>query len=80
LNGERADRNFQISLWNNLRWLVLYLLAVPLGLFIALFLNQNVRGIRLYKSLFFFPLSSVRLSSVWCFRGSICPITGCSRS
>ncbi len=55
LNGERADRNFQISLWNNLRWLVLYLLAVPLGLFIALFLNQNVRGIRLYKSLFFFP-------------------------
>jgi multiple sugar transport system permease protein len=55
LNGERADRNFQISLWNNLRWLVLYLLAVPLGLFIALFLNQNVHGIRLYKSLFFFP-------------------------
>ena len=55
LNGERADRNFQISLWNNLRWLVLYLLAIPLGLFIALFLNQNVRGIRLYKSLFFFP-------------------------
>jgi multiple sugar transport system permease protein len=55
LNGERADRNFQISLWNNLRWMVLYLLAVPLGLFIALFLNQNVRGIRLYKSLFFFP-------------------------
>ena len=55
LNGERADRNFQISLWNNLRWLVLYLLAVPLGLFIALFLNQNVRGIRLYNSLFFFP-------------------------
>jgi multiple sugar transport system permease protein len=55
LNGERADRNFQISLWNNLRWLVLYLLAIPMGLFIALFLNQNVRGIRLYKSLFFFP-------------------------
>ena len=80
LNGERADRNFQISLWNNLRWLVLYLLAVPLGLFIALFLNQNVRGIRLYKYLFFSLLSSVRLSSVWCFRGSICPITGCSQS
>ncbi|WP_322891634.1 MULTISPECIES: sugar ABC transporter permease [unclassified Yoonia] len=55
LNGERADRNFQISLWNNVKWLVLYLLAIPLGLFIALFLNQNVRGIRLYKSLFFFP-------------------------
>ena len=55
LNGERADRNFEISLWNNLKWLLLYLLAIPGGLFIALFLNQTVAGIRLYKSLFFFP-------------------------
>ena len=50
-----TDRNFEISLWNNVRWLVLYLLAIPLGLGIALFLNQTVTGIRLYKSLFFFP-------------------------
>ena len=50
-----GDRNFEISLWNNLRWLALYLLAIPLGLFIALFLNQTVAGIRIYKSLFFFP-------------------------
>ena len=50
-----GDRNFEISLWNNLKWLVLYLLAIPLGLLIALFLNQNIVGIRLYKSLFFFP-------------------------
>ena len=49
------DRAFNVSLLNNLKWLVLYLLAIPAGLFIALFLNQNVRGIRLYKSLFFFP-------------------------
>lgn len=49
------DRKFETSFWNNLRWLVLYLLAIPAGLFIALFLNQTVRGIRLYKSLFFFP-------------------------
>lgn len=49
------DRAFEISLWNNVKWLVLYLLAIPAGLFIALFLNQNVVGIRLYKSLFFFP-------------------------
>lgn len=55
LNGERADRNFNISLWNNLKWLLLYILAIPGGLFIALFLNQTVRGIRIYKSLFFFP-------------------------
>jgi len=50
-----TDRAFEISLWNNVKWLVLYLLAIPAGLFIALFLNQTVRGIRLYKSLFFFP-------------------------
>ena len=50
-----SDRAFETSLWNNLKWLVLYLLAVPAGLFIAIFLNQTVTGIRLYKSLFFFP-------------------------
>ncbi len=49
------DSAFEVSLWNNLKWLVLYLLAIPAGLFIALFLNQTVTGIRLYKSLFFFP-------------------------
>ncbi|MBO6855105.1 MAG: sugar ABC transporter permease [Marivivens sp.] len=50
-----TDRAFEVSLWNNLKWLLLYLLAIPGGLFIALFLNQTVAGIRLYKSLFFFP-------------------------
>lgn len=49
------DRAFEVSLWNNMKWLLLYLLAIPGGLFIALFLNQTVTGIRLYKSLFFFP-------------------------
>lgn len=49
------DDIFYTALKNNFIWLVLYLLAVPAGLFIALFLNQNIRGIRIYKSLFFFP-------------------------
>ena len=49
------DGAFEVSLWNNLKWLLFYLLAIPGGLFIALFLNQTVTGIRLYKSLFFFP-------------------------
>ena len=49
------DRAFNTSLWNNAKWLVFYLLSIPAGLFIALFLNQTVFGIRLYKSLFFFP-------------------------
>jgi len=50
-----GDRAFEISLWNNVKWLWSYLLAIPAGLFIALFLNQKIRGMRLYKSLFFFP-------------------------
>jgi multiple sugar transport system permease protein len=49
------DGAFEVSLWNNMKWLVCYLLAIPAGLFIALFLNQTVPGIRIYKSLFFFP-------------------------
>ncbi|MBB5575496.1 MULTISPECIES: ABC transporter permease subunit [Rhizobium] len=50
-----SDDAFYTSLENNVIWLVLYLLAVPAGLAAALFLNQTVAGIRLYKSLFFFP-------------------------
>ena len=49
------DEAFYTSLKNNVIWLVLYMLAIPAGLLIAIFLNQTVWGIRLYKSLFFFP-------------------------
>ena len=49
------DPNFWTSLKNNVLWLILYMLAVPAGLGIALFLNQTVPGMRFYKSLFFFP-------------------------
>ena len=49
------DDRFHTSLKNNIIWLVLYMLAVPAGLFIALFLNQNIMGMRFYKSMFFFP-------------------------
>jgi len=56
LYWEWVDRDaFYTAFENNLLWLLLYLLAIPAGLFIALFLNQTVTGIRLYKSLFFFP-------------------------
>jgi multiple sugar transport system permease protein len=51
----RGDPNMVTSFKNNIIWLVLYLLAIPAGLLIAIFLNQTVRGIRFYKSLFFFP-------------------------
>ena len=49
------DERFFTSLKNNIIWLVLYMLAVPVGLGLALFLNQTAPGIRIYKSLFFFP-------------------------
>ncbi|QGG81346.1 ABC transporter permease subunit [Litorivicinus lipolyticus] len=50
-----SDPTFMVALKNNVIWLVLYMLAVPFGLGIALLLNQTVTGIRLIKSLFFFP-------------------------
>jgi len=40
------DERFFVSLKNNVIWLVFYMLAVPAGLAIALFLNQTVTGIR----------------------------------
>jgi len=46
---------FYTALKNNLIWLALFLLAPPLGLLFALYLNQQVRGIRFVKSLFFAP-------------------------
>ena len=49
------DEYFYISLWNNLKWLIFFMLAVPIGLGLAIFLNQIVFGIRFIKSLFFFP-------------------------
>ncbi len=49
------DDAFYTSLKNNVIWLVLYMLAVPAGLMIAIFLNQTIAGMRAYKSLFFFP-------------------------
>jgi multiple sugar transport system permease protein len=46
---------FYTALKNNVLWLVLFMLAPPMGLAIALYLNQAVRGIRFVKSLFFAP-------------------------
>ncbi len=46
---------FYTALKNNLIWLVLFLLAPPMGLAVALYLNQAVGGMRVVKSLFFAP-------------------------
>ena len=50
-----SDDVFWTAIVNNVWWLALYMLAPVIGLAVALFLNQAVFGIRLYKSLFFFP-------------------------
>jgi multiple sugar transport system permease protein len=61
------DDTFYKALTNNVIWLGLFLLAPPLGLAIALFLNQQMRGMRIVKSLFFMPfvLSGVVVGMVF---------------
>lgn len=49
------DEQISGAIVNNVYWLLFYLLCPALGLGLAVFLNQQVRGIRLAKSLFFFP-------------------------
>ncbi len=61
------DPVFFKAIINNVIWLVLFMIAPAIGLAIALFLNQKVFGIRLVKSLFFFPfvISSVVVGLVF---------------
>jgi multiple sugar transport system permease protein len=49
------DPVFHTALANNVRWLACYLMAPLLGLALALFLNQQLAGMRLVRSLFFMP-------------------------
>lgn len=50
-----VDDRFWVAVKNNVLWLVMLMLCPVFGLGLALFLNQKVGGIRLVKSLFFFP-------------------------
>ena len=36
------DEEFYVSLFNNVRWLIFSLLAIPIGLMLALFVNQKI--------------------------------------
>jgi multiple sugar transport system permease protein len=58
LNYEQLfhDPQFYVSLKNNLIWLAMFMLAPPIGLALALLLNQPIAGMRMLKSLFFVPL------------------------
>ena len=50
-----GDPGFWVALRNNMLWLLGSSLAPAIGLGLALFLNQTVRGIRVIRALFFAP-------------------------
>ena len=50
------DPQFYVSLKNNIIWLLIFMLAPPIGLGFALIVNQKISGMRILKSLFFVPL------------------------
>lgn len=59
---------FWPALQHNILWLVfLAVIATPLGLMLAILLDQNIRGTRIYQSIFFAPvmLSLVLIGVIW---------------
>jgi multiple sugar transport system permease protein len=49
------DERVHTALTNNILWLLFFLLAPPLSLGLAIYLNQSLPELRIFKSLFFFP-------------------------
>ncbi len=63
-----SDPQFHIALKNNLVWLVFFVLVpIPLGLLIAMLFNNTFRGNRIYKTLFYLPmtLSFAIIGTIW---------------
>ncbi len=59
---------FWPALQNNVLWLVfLAVIATPIGLLLAILLDQQLRGSRIYQSVFFLPvmLSLVLIGVIW---------------
>lgn len=59
---------FWPAVQHNVLWLVfLSLIATPLGLLLAILLDQNIRGTRIYQSIFFTPvmLSLALIGVIW---------------
>lgn len=60
--------SFWPALQHNLLWLAfLAVIATPIGLLLAILLDQNIRGSRIYQSIFFTPvmLSLVLIGVIW---------------
>ena len=47
--------SFMYAVFNNIKWFFFSLIAIPFGILLALFLNQQILGIRWVKSFFYFP-------------------------
>jgi ABC-type sugar transport system permease subunit len=63
-----GDPQFYVALKNNLVWLIFFvLIPIPLGLFIAMLFNNAFKGNRIYKTLFYLPmtLSFAIIGTIW---------------
>jgi ABC-type sugar transport system permease subunit len=64
------DPYFGVSVINNIKWLVGFAgVCVPLGLLIAMLLDQKFKGTKIYKTLIYLPmtLSFVVIGQIWCW-------------
>jgi multiple sugar transport system permease protein len=66
--GKTLPSAFQYSLINNLRWLLVFItVPVAIGLFLAILLNRDIRGDRIFKVGIFLPqvLSFAVVALIW---------------
>lgn len=59
---------FWPAVWHNLLWLLVFVfIATPIGIFLAVLLDREIRGTRLYQSAFFIPvvLSLALIGFIW---------------
>lgn len=63
-----SDRVFHISLINNLKWLLIFTTAPTIfGLALAIFLDRDIKGARILKTMFYLPMaiSLVAINVMW---------------
>lgn len=64
----QVDPSFWPAVRHNVIWLVVFIfVATPLGMFFAVLLDRNLRGSRIYQSIFFLPvmLSLALIGIIW---------------
>ena len=59
---------FWPAVWHNILWLLVFVfIATPIGIFLAVLLDREMRGTRIYQSAFFIPvvLSLAVVGFIW---------------